>query len=799
MRFLRNFLRVLVIVIALTAIGIYFYLQHIKPSYKGEFALQGLEQPVEVWFDDFGVPHIYASSKKDLYTSLGYLHAQERLWQMELVRRIAPGRLSEILGKDLTSTDKFFRTLGIHHASVKAANLLRAEANSSVLAEAEAYLAGVNQYVENGPTPMEYTLLGIEKTSFTLEDIYNAVGYMSFSFAAAHKTDPLVSLINAQWGPAYLADLGLKADSAKEMIPSYFSDSAVSASTVSVGLIKILEGLPVSPFIGSNSWVLGPAKTKSGKVLFANDPHIGFSQPSVWYEAYLNAPGFELYGYHLAGYPFAILGHNRDMALGLTMLENDDVDFFRETTDAADTNKYQYKGEWLSFESRTEQITIKGEEPVTITVRSSVHGPEINDVLGEIVGEAPVTMWWVFNQLPNRLLQATHQLNNAKSMQEAAVAASMIHAPGLNVMYGDSKGNVAWWATARLVKRPAHVNSFTILNGATGEDDPLGFFPFEENPHSVNPPAGYVYSANNQPDRVNGYYHPGYYLPEDRAKRIRQLIDAKDDWDRESVKRMLLDEMSLVAAQNTSVLLTVLQGAFLPETAAKSLKVMEGWDGTFSGGSAAPIIYTRWLYYTLEAAIKDEIGQENFELFMSTDLRKRTFATLLANDSSVWWDDQSTEQTVEERADILNRSFVNAVEALQKDLGNNPENWQWSDVHTLTHNHALGVVPMLGKILNVGPFKVSSGEEIINNLGYPITPQTHYSVSFGPSTRRVIDFAEVEQSESILPTGQSGVVSSRHYDDQAAMFVNGEFRKMVINKKELTENGRLLILNPQAQ
>lgn len=799
MRFLKNFFRVLVIVIALLAIGIYFYLQHLKPSYKGELSLPGLEQPVEVLFDDFGVPHIYASSKNDLYMSMGYLHAQERLWQMELVRRIAPGRLSEILGKDLTATDRFFRTLGIHHASVKAASLLRAVPNSPVLADAEAYLAGVNQYVENGPTPMEYTLLGIEKTPFTLEDIYNAVGYMSFSFAAAHKTDPLVNLISTKWGPAYLTDMGLKADTTKEMIPSYFGDSAVSASTISAGLIKILEGLPVSPFIGSNSWVLGPTKTKSGKVLFANDPHIGFSQPSVWYEAYLNAPGFELYGYHLAGYPFAILGHNRNMALGLTMLENDDVDFFTETTDAADTNKYQYREEWLNFESRTEQIVVKGEDPMTITVRSSVHGPVINDVLGDVVGEAPVTMWWVFNQLPNQLLQATHQLNNAASMEEAAAAAGMIHAPGLNVMYGDADGNVAWWAAARLVRRPSHVNSFTILNGATGEDDPLGYFPFEKNPQSVNPPAGYVYSANNQPDSVNGYYHPGYYLPEDRAKRIRQLIDAKDDWDKESVKQMLLDEMSLVAGANAAVMTRLIDAGSLPEPAAKTFELIKGWDGEFTGESAAPIVYTRWLYSTLEAAIKDEIGQENFDLFMSTDLRKRTFATLLTNDSSVWWDDQSTKQTVEKRADILNRSFVNAVASLQKELGSTPENWKWNDVHTLTHNHALGVVPMLGKILNVGPFKASSGEEIINNLGYPITPQNQYRVSFGPSTRRVIDFADVEQSESILPTGQSGVVSSRHYDDQAAMFMNGEFRKMVINKKELTENGRLLVLNPQAQ
>jgi penicillin G amidase len=290
MKTIKRLLKGILVLIILLVISLYFYLQHIKPKYKGELTLSPLENKVEVWFDSYGIPHIYAENKNDLYMAMGYLHAQERLFQMELVRRIAPGRLSEILGKDLLPTDKFFRTLGIHLSSQEAAQKLRTETNNPTLKEAEAYLRGINEFLEKGPTPLEYELLSIEKTPFTLEDIYNAVGYMSFSFAAAHKTDPLVSFINAELGASYLKDLGLEADTTRQMIPSYFGDPIGLNERSSAKLLEMLNQLPVSPFIGSNGWVLGPSKTKSGKVLFANDPHIGFSQPSVWYEAYLETP-----------------------------------------------------------------------------------------------------------------------------------------------------------------------------------------------------------------------------------------------------------------------------------------------------------------------------------------------------------------------------------------------------------------------------------------------------------------------------------------------------------------------------
>lgn len=798
MKTLVKVLKGVIVLVILLIIGLYFYLQHLKPHYKGTLQLSGLQEKVEVWFDDYGIPHIYAQNKLDLYRALGYVHAQERLWQMELVRRIAPGRLSEILGKDLLETDKFFRTLGIHLSSSAAATKLRAapvlSEDYEVLQQTEAYLAGINQFVENGPTPLEYSLLGIEKTPFVLEDVYNAVGYMSFSFAAAHKTDPLVNYISRQLGPAWLDDLGIKGDTSRAIIPSHAGDTA--KAVLSSHVFKILEKLPASPFIGSNSWVLGPQKTKSGKVIFANDPHIGFSQPAVWYEAYLETPDFEIYGYHLAGYPFAILGHNRRIAVGLTMLENDDIDFYEETVADQDSATYLVDGEQLRFESRREVIQVKGADPVKLMVRSTIHGPVVNDVLGERAGKKPLSMFWTFNQLENELLQATCQLNNAKSPQDVATAAARIHAPGLNVMYGDAAGNYAWWATAKLIKRPGHVNSFGFLDGAGGQDEPLGFYAFEENPHAINPPWGYVYSANNQPDSIGGSLYPGYYMPEDRAKRINQLLQSRNDWDRESVKRMLMDETSLVAKQITASLLPKVIAR--PDgVSSQAVELMTSWDGSFAGDRPEPVIFSRWMYELLSNAMEDELGEEYFQLFMNTDLRKRTLPRLVENPASPWWDNAGTAGTRETMDEAVNGAFAEAIAFLVDQHGRNVSGWTWRQVHTLTHGHALGVVPILGKLLNVGEFKVSSGEELINNLGYSLTNEGLYKVTFGPSTRRVVDFGDIENSESILPTGQSGVISSPHYDDQAEMFVKGKFRKTIINKEELTSAGRLLSLLPK--
>ncbi|MEO6167434.1 MAG: penicillin acylase family protein, partial [Chitinophagales bacterium] len=315
------------VILIVTLIG-YFYLQSTKPVYKGEQTVKGLKEQVRVLYDDFGIPHIYAANEPDAFFALGYVHAQDRLFQMELLRRVGSGRLSEIFGKEMIEVDRLFRTLGTEDAAKKSAAAFLSSDTAAYQKNALAYLAGINQYIEKGKTPVEFQLLGIEKQKFTPEDIYRIVGYMSFNFAEALRSDPIFQKIKDQLGTAYLKDIAKEYQSGSFKIPIHEQDTAIT--NISKAITIIFNQLPVAPWIGSNGWVLASSRSASGKVLFANDTHIGYSQPSVWYEAHLEAPRYSFYGNFLAGVPFAVIGHSKFASWGLTMFENDDMDIFRE-------------------------------------------------------------------------------------------------------------------------------------------------------------------------------------------------------------------------------------------------------------------------------------------------------------------------------------------------------------------------------------------------------------------------------------------------------------------------------------
>jgi penicillin amidase len=282
MRILKKTIIILLFLISLIFILGFWYYQHLKPDYAGEITLNNIEQKTTVYFDDFGIPHIYAKSHLDAVTALGYVQAQDRLWQMELMRRIAPGRLSELFGEDLIKNDQFFINIGIDEYSKKSvANLDSTSPEYQLL---ESYLKGINQFIDEGVTPLEYQLIGLKKEHFTLVDTYNVLGYMAFSFAMAQKTDPLLSALIEKLGIDYVKELPINIDPESVLIKSSKADTGSIIPVWSLVSTPILKTTPIPPFVGSNSWVIGGDKTESGKVIFANDPHIGFSQPSVWFE-----------------------------------------------------------------------------------------------------------------------------------------------------------------------------------------------------------------------------------------------------------------------------------------------------------------------------------------------------------------------------------------------------------------------------------------------------------------------------------------------------------------------------------
>jgi penicillin amidase len=792
MKFIKKSLKVILVLIVLIVVGGWLYSRTYQPNYSGELELNNLSDEVTVYFDEVGVPHIEAQNQQDAYTALGYVHAQDRLWQMELIRRIASGRLSEIFGKDLLQTDVFFAGLGIEEAAEKTMATL--DKNSQPYLLAEAYLNGINQYINEGKTPLEFSLVGVEKENYTIKDVYNVFGYMAFSFAVAHKTDPLLTEIKEKLGDAYLNEI-MTTDVSDLTINKY--ETKEIKGELSAAVSKLMDKLPVSTFIGSNSWVIAPEKTKNGKVLFANDPHIGFSQPSVWYENHIKTPDFEIYGFNIALMPFPLLGHNREYAYGLTMLANDDLNFYVEENNVENDNQYKTSEGYKDYELLSKTIKIKDEADTTFTVKVSKHGPIMNGLISHMDDDRPIAMHWLYTQLNNEQLHVSYEMSHAKSLTKFRDAVAKIHAPGLNVMYGDAKGNIAWFASAKLYQLRDSLSSKLYLDGASGNDEITEFLPFNENPQAVNPSWNYVYSANNQPDSVRGKLYPGYYQPQDRAKRISTLLNEKNDFTKEDVQNMIYDVQSATVSDIANDLLQYVDQQNLSVSQKKAISILENWNGDYQKTAIAPTIYNRFLYEVLAATYKDELGG-SFELFINSQLQDQALPIQINRENSIWWDNVKTASKKESRVEIITSSFLNTYAFLENQLGENVDNWLWKRVISLEHEHAIGKAGgVLRSIFNVGPFETIGGNEVINNQIFKLDSTGVYKITAGPSTRRVIDFSDIENSSAILPTGQSGNVFSEHYKDQAQKFVDGKFVKMSLNETEIKKSANVLVLQPK--
>ncbi len=779
----------LLILALVIVVSVVVYLQTTKPQYEGEVKIENISQETNVYFDAYGVPHIYAENQKDAMVVLGYVHAQDRLWQMELMRRIAPGRLSELFGNKALKNDLFFAGIGLDENSEK--TVLEMDKNSEEYLFSTAYLDGINQYIENGKTPIEFSLVGVEKEKYTLKDVYNIFGFMSFSFAMAQKTDPLLTDIKNQFGAEYLKDFGLDGSLGTTQLKNYKGE-VTDYAEISKSLTALLDNSPIPPFIGSNSWVIGAQKTKNGKVILANDPHIGFSQPATWYEAHISTPDYEMYGYYLAGTPFPLLGHNRDYAYGLTMFENDDLDLFQEEVNPKNEMQYKIGANYKDFTFRKKTIKVKDSASVELSIKESIHGPIMNGLLNTLKTKKPIAMSWIYTQEKNQILKAVYALSHSKNKENFYKNIALIHAPGLNIMYGDAQNNIAWITSGKLYKRDASVNPNLILNGSNEMDDKKTFLDFSKNPSAVNPKWGYVYSANNQPEAFDGYLYPGYYLPEDRAKRIQTLLEPKNDWNATDVKNMIVDNTSSVAPNLVKKWLQFLDNATLSTNEKSAIQELKNWKGSNELHEVAPTLYNKWMFCYLKNTFKDELGTDNFNAFLETHVMKQLVASQSLNSTSVWWDDLKTKKK-ETQNDIMNQSFKEAIQSLQKQLGDNPKNWTWNKVHSIEYQHAMGKAKALRGFFNVGPFEINGSNEVINNLMFTFNEEGKYTVKAGPSTRRVIDFSDIENSWSILPTGQSGNPMSSHYDDQVEMYSKGVFRKMLLNKKEIQKTSSNLI------
>ncbi|KJZ47967.1 MULTISPECIES: penicillin acylase family protein [Pseudomonas] len=785
----RSLTALALLIVALAAgAGWYFYSK--QPSRQGMVELQHLQGSVTVRYDERGVPHIRADNETDLYRALGYVHAQDRLFQMEVLRRLARGELAEVLGPKLLDTDKLMRSLRIRErAETYFANL---DKQSPSFIAMQAYLDGINQYQDSHAKPVEFDVLGIPKRPFTAQDTISIAGYMAYSFAAAFRTEPLLTFVRDQLGPEYLNIFDL--DWQPKGVLNGTGTPLASADWKDLNALARLSeqaladnGLP--QFEGSNAWVVAGSRTQSGKPLLAGDPHIRFSAPSVWYEAQLSAPGFELYGHYQALMPFASLGMNRDFGWSITMFQNDDLDLIAEKVNPDNPNQVWYHGQWVDMTTSEQQIAVKGQAPVTLVLRQSPHGPIVNDALGSGAGKTPIAMWWAFLESQNPILEGFYQLNRADTLAKARSASAKIQAPGLNVVWANAKGDIGWWAAAQLPKRPAGVRPWFILDGSTAEADKDGFYPFTANPQEENPARGYIVSANFQPVSPTGMEIPGYYNLADRGQQLnRQLSDKTVKWDLENSQKLQLGTTTAYGPRLLAPLLPVLREVVSDPAELKLVEQLAQWQGDYPLDSTSATLFNQFLFNLADATMHDELGNDFFETLLSTRVIDAALPRLAASADSPWWDNRNT-QGKETRADTVKAAWQASLAHLKSTLGADASQWQWGSAHTLTHGHPLGQQKPLDLFFNVGPFAAPGTHEVPNNLSAKIGPAP-WPVTYGPSTRRLIDFDDPTHSLTVNPVGQSGVLFDSHYDDQAEAYVEGMYFQAHLNDEEVTANTR---------
>jgi penicillin amidase len=769
---MKRSLTLLAVVIAVAAGAGYWYVHGKLPQREGEVLIAGLQAPVSVRYDGRGVPHLQAQNEQDLYRALGYVHAQDRLFQMEIMRRLARGELAEVLGDKLLPTDTLFRSLRIRDQA--ALMVQRLDRQSPAWQALQAYLEGIESWQASHPKPIEFDLLGITPRPFTAEDTLSIAGYLAYSFAAAFRTEPALTYIRDQLGPQYLKIFDLDWQPEGALASPLAAADWRSLEALARLSHDALNDAGIPQFEGSNAWAVSGSHTRSGKPLLAGDPHISFAVPAVWYEAELSAPGFNLYGYFQALNPFALLGHNRDFGWSLTMFQNDDVDLIAERTNPANSDQVMIDGTWQTLEKTEQTIAVKGEAPVTISLRRSPHGPIVNEVLGASAGTTPVAMWWAFLETENPILDGFYQLNRADTLGKMREAAAKVQAPGLNFVWANARGDIGWWAAAQLPIRPQGVNPTFILDGASPQADKLGFYPFSTNPQQENPARGYIVSANYQPPSAVPV--PGYYNLPDRGRQLdRHLANPDVKWDTQNSQALQLDTNSDYGPRTLAPLLATLRAVAEGDEEKELVEQLAAWAGDYPLDSTSATLFNQFLYELAFAALHDELGDTWFPVLISTRAIDAALPRLAADAASPWWSTRGANERTD-RAAIVRIAWQKSLKHLRDTLGSDPASWQWGKAHTLTHNHPLGVKKPLNLLFNVGPFAAPGTHEVPNNLSAKIGPAP-WPVTYGPSTRRLIDFADAGQALTSNPVGQSGVPFDQHYADQAEGYIEGQYQK----------------------
>ena len=773
----------------------YLYLRQSLPQLEGQFRIDGLAEPVEIVRDRYAVPHIYAQSWNDAHFALGFVHAQDRLWQMEMNRRIASGRLAEFLGDSALDADKLFRTLGIRqsaHASLR-------HFNDETRGTLASYAAGVNAFQKQrrSPLPPEFLIFGIEPEPWEAVDSVAWSKMMAWDLGGNWRTELLRLRLSQRLTPLQIS----------EFLPPYPGDAAVVLPDLSKiyaeladSAQKLAEVIPGADetVVGSNNWVVAGHRSETRKPILANDPHLGLTTPAIWYFAHLSVRGENVIGATLPGTPIVVLGRNDRIAWGFTNTGPDVQDLFIERLDPKDSNRYLAPDGYRNFLVRREAIRVKGKPDVSIAIRESRHGPIVSDVVTAAAKVAPAGHVLAFNWTTLREDDITSQgagmLERAKNWSEFLSAARDYHSPQQNMVYADIEGNIGFIAPGRVPIRKRE----NLLQGqapAPGWDavyDWQGFIPFDELPKSFNPASGVVVTAN-QKIVANDYpyFISRDWAPPHRADRIEYLLGLHGKHSVESFRRMQADVTSLAMQDMLPMLLAV------PAENDETRKIhsqLSAWNGEMSAERPEPLIAAAWLRELTRLVYSDELGPELFT--DSWDQRVVFMRNVLQDTSgqSRWCDDITTPQR-ETCADLIKRALVLAVADLKRRFGEDSTQWRWGNAHPAISDHRpLARAPYIGDLLGIrvntpgDNYTINVGSFRINN---DVTP---FANRHAAGLRAIYDLADLDRSVYMHSTGQSGNIFSPYYANFAIPWSRVESIPMTTSREEI-EVGAIGVLS----
>jgi penicillin amidase len=767
---------IIIFSICFVLFGIYSLFQYKMLKESGTYDLPILSQNVDVHFDSFGIPHIEGKNIEDTYRVLGYIMANERLFQMDLLRRLITGRLSEVFGEETVEADILLRKLRLKKTAEEFLKSKQEQIDPKMLNQIDAFLEGVHYFMDHKSLPLEFSLLGYEPPHFEVADIVGIAGYMALTFAEGITGDVLNSELMEKLPEEKMKMIRIGSDTDKDYFPNEKIVRSKFLNNLNITLEKISEYIPL--FHGSNSWILSGERTISGKPILANDPHIAVSNPHIFYEAHIKAPELELYGEFIPLSPFAVMGHTPYSAWGITMAEIDDLTVYLEKINPQDKNLVMFKNEWVELKREVETIIIKGQNSKDIEVFRTPHGPLMDGTKFGVEGKNLSLHWSVYHP-DNNAVQSLYELPYAKTVEELKVAVSHAGAPGLNISWVNEQGDIAWWVLGKFPKLPEGIPYDVVLNGWDGKNEVERYYSVDENPHQVNPSSGIIITANYKPQLKDFEHFDGYWQPAGRYFRLEKLLKQKVKWSLDELQKIQTDDTVPIHEQVRAQVLHGINKKELTDFELTALRFFEDWDGKSDTTSVGSSIYHVLNYYLLYNLFSDEMGEEGFKTFGRTADFWHSFKKL-------FWDNVDTDH-VESGSQIITQSFKESVLFLKEKFGQRVKFWTWGKLHTAEYIHPIGKQKPFNLIYNIGPIEANGGRFVINNLGHR-KYTNDFRVVHGPATRRLIDMGNPKRSFGIIPTGNSGNPFSEHFQDQLKIYHSGKYRLQDMDWDSIKKN-----------